>query len=620
MNEFLHDVLPKHTWRNKLRRDGSFAFLEFSPLDIDRLSRLGITVDKLGPHIVVCMWDEKSTLEIGGYLVVDNLAMGSPSMGGIRMLPDITPKTIHNLARGMTLKNAAADLPYGGGKAGIVDPGGLSASEHKRVIQGFANLLLRYHSIYLPGPDVGTNDSDMKTIAIENGLDYALSKPAEMGGNRIDQLGAAAEGTVIAIDALLSEMKRLKVLPQFSNLNVPKRSDLTVLIQGFGAVGAHVARILTENTKYGKAPRVTGVSDAAGYLYDSEGLQIRDLFKFKNTQGIVTLPYYTKWLEKADSENINTKFSNAPNDLLRESAFCFVPAAPIACYLDVDTLTKPSITVKQMGKWSMIVESANTYSPDPERKAARARMERVVYWQAGVLIATDYLVNSGGVIYAAQEKSIPTPEKLLVPKRIRGNRRAVDQWLKEHKSEFEILAEKRKKEGEKKVRKVISQNMRELVDILVKDPDMLPCEAAEKISIYRMTSKERYQTVADVMSPIPVISVDKTMRDAAYMLIEENSDILAVISPKGTLSGVITDWDVTRASATACAEELYLEEMMTKDVVTAQKTDSVLSVIRKLEHFEISAIPVVDEEKVSGVVSSDLLARRSLYRMLQTQD
>jgi glutamate dehydrogenase (NAD(P)+) len=140
-----------------------------------------------------------------------------------------------------------------------------------------------------------------------------------------------------------------------------------------------------------------------------------------------------------------------------------------------------------MGKWSMIVESANTYSPDPQRKAARMRMERTVYWQAGVLIATDYLVNSGGVIYAAQEKAIQTPERLLIPKRTRGNRRAVDQWLHEHKSEFEILAEKRKIAGEKKVKEVIGRNMKELTDFLVKNPDMLPCDAAEKISIHAIS-------------------------------------------------------------------------------------------------------------------------------------
>jgi glutamate dehydrogenase (NAD(P)+) len=103
------------------------------------------------------------------------------------------------------------------------------------------------------------------------------------------------------------------------------------------------------------------------------------------------------------------KFSNAPDDLLRESAFCFIPAAPISNYLDTDRSTNPSMLVDQIGHWNLIVEGANTYSPDPERKAARSRMERAVYRQRGVLIATDYLVNSGGVIFAAQEQSGSPP-------------------------------------------------------------------------------------------------------------------------------------------------------------------------------------------------------------------
>ena len=222
MRVFLQQNLPDRTWRNRLQSSGSMRFMEFRATDIERLARIGIEADRLGPRLVVCMWDEDSPLPIGGYLVVDNLAMGQPSMGGIRMLPDITPATVFNLARGMTLKNAAAYLPYGGGKAGIVAPvESVSIADHKEIVRGFARLLYNYRDIYLPGPDVGTNDTDMKTVAIENGLDCALSKPVDMGGNRIDQLGGAAGGVVIAIDAILTEMGRLKVLPQFANLEIP---------------------------------------------------------------------------------------------------------------------------------------------------------------------------------------------------------------------------------------------------------------------------------------------------------------------------------------------------------------------------------------------------------------
>ena len=69
MNDFLRDALPERVWRNRLEWQGPLAFMEFRPLDVDRLRRLGIEVDRLGPYMVVCMWDEESPYEIGGYLV-----------------------------------------------------------------------------------------------------------------------------------------------------------------------------------------------------------------------------------------------------------------------------------------------------------------------------------------------------------------------------------------------------------------------------------------------------------------------------------------------------------------------------------------------------------------------
>jgi glutamate dehydrogenase (NAD(P)+) len=278
------------------------------------------------------------------------------------------------------------------------------------------------------------------------------------------------------------------------------------------------------------------------------------------------------------------------------------------------------MTVDRMGKWAMIVEGANTYSPDPARKAARARMERAVYWQAGVLIATDYLVNSGGVIFAAQERMIRTPDHLRIPQAMLRDCAAVEGWLADHHADFETLAEQRRVAGEAKRDEVIRRNMKELIDRLIADPDLLPCEAAEGISISRIASSESYRTVADVMEPLPTITQDNTVRDAARLLVEENSEILAVVSTGGELVGVVTEWDVTRASATACAADMRLAEIMTREVITARPTDSILEVVRKLEHHEISAMPVVNGEGVLGVISSDILARRTLYRLLQAQE
>jgi glutamate dehydrogenase/leucine dehydrogenase len=621
MQSFLRKHLPASTWQNRLLKDGSLRFMEFSSMDVERLARLGIEVDKLGPSLVVCMWDEASDLEIGGYLVVDNLAMGRPSMGGIRMLPDVTPSAIHNLARGMTLKNAAADLPYGGGKSGIVGKPDLSQEEHNRVVSGFARLLSRYTDIYLPGPDVGTNDADMMTVAIQNGMDHALSKPVEMGGNRIDQLGAAAGGVIIALEALLEEMPRLKILPQFANLDVPSPEQVAVLIQGFGAVGAHAARILQERMPRAK---VTGLSDATGYLLDPFGLPIKKLFQMWQERGLVTRPFFLEKIQAAAGIAVSyepspVKYSSEPNDLLRESAFCLIPAAPLANYLDTEASSKPCMTIDRRGKWDLIVEGANTYSPDPARKAARMRMERAVYREGSTLIATDYLVNSGGVIFAAQEHLIKTPQALRIPKEMLGDRQGVEKWLDHHAESLHALAQKRLEAAQSYRENVIRRNMRELVDLLISDADMLPGEAAERISIRRIATREGDRTAAEIMEPIPTIPDSSCVKDAAILLVQASCPILAVVNAKAELEGVVSEWDITRATAMGSPDDQPLQEIMTREVIAVCPTDSILTMIRKLEYHEISAMPVVEAGSVLGMVSADLLARRSLLRLLQSQ-
>jgi glutamate dehydrogenase (NAD(P)+) len=348
--------------------------------------------------------------------------------------------------------------------------------------------------------------------------------------------------------------------------------------------------------------RVTGVSDLFGYLYDEDGLPVERLFNMWQEQGIVTRPYYQEKLAESRGP-ITIKYSTAPDDLLRESGFCLIPAAPIANYLDVDNSTSPCMTVDRMGTWLVIVEGANTYSPDPARKAARARMERAVYRQRGVLIATDYLVNSGGVIYAAQEHLIKTPGHLRIPEEMLGDRVAVDRWLAEHARDL-----------------AIRNNMRELVDLLISDHDMLPYEAAERISIRRIYSRESDRTVADIMDPIPTISASSTVQEAAELLVHSNSTILAVVSEKNELVGVVTEWDITRATAQDAPNDTLLAEIMTREVITASPSDGFLEVIRRLEHYEISAMPVVGEGPVQGKISANLLARRSLLGLLQSEE
>ena len=616
MEAFLRAQIPEQTWINRLVHEEGMCFMEFGPLDVDRMGRLGIEVDSLGPKVLSCMWDEESKLEVGGYLVVDNLAMGRPSMGGIRMLPDLTPSAIHNLARGMTLKNAAADLPFGGGKAGIIADPNLPAEIHQEIVRRFAQLLFRYRDIYLPGPDVGTNDADMKIIAVMNGLDNALSKPVEMGGNRIDQLGAAGGGLAIALESLLKEMPRLNILPQFYGTSIPEKCDITILIQGFGAVGSHAARAI--NRRMPEA-HIVGISDISGYLFDPTGLPIDSLVDKWLKKGIATKNYFQKKLINLPMGTISTKYSSYPEDLLRESAFCFIPAAPIANYLDITDATHPSITTNHMGSWRLIIEGANTYSPDLERKYARSRMEREVYRQRGILIVTDYLVNSGGVIFAAQEQLIKTPDHLRIPEETLANLDGVNKWLDQHSQDFELLAEKRLKVAEKARDNVIKRNMHELVELLITDPDMLPYEAAESISIRRITSREKDRKASDIMESIITIQATSTLQEAARLFVETGCPILAVINSRNEMVGVVSNWDITKAASRGPIDNTTLEQAMTKQVISAKPDDLILDLVRKLEYYEISAMPITDGKKVRGMVSTDILARRSLYRLLQSR-
>jgi len=146
---------------------------------------------------------------------------------------------------------------------------------------------------------------------------------------------------------------------------------------------------------------------------------------------------------------------------------------------------------------------------------------------------------------------------------------------------------------------------------------LLPSEAAERISIHRITSSERDRTAGEIMEPMQTIQIDKSVREAAARLVEANCQILAVVSESGDLVGIITDWDITRAMSMGYPDDQPVEKIMSRDVISASLTDSILDVVRKLEYHEVSALPVVDQGAVLGMVTSDMLARRSLLRLLQ---
>ena len=160
--------------------------------------------------------------------------------------------------------------------------------------------------------------------------------------------------------------------------------------------------------------------------------------------------------------------------------------------------------------------------------------------------------------------------------------------------------------------------MIELIDLLTNDPDLLPCSAAEYISLQRLSAKEIERKAKDIMIPIPTIDVNSSIQEAASLMIEKNRGIVAVLS-KGKLVGVVTDWDITKSTAEG-KQNLLLENIMTKQVISASPDYTILDIIRELEQYQISAMPVVENGNVLGMINSDIIAQKYIINYFQTHE
>ncbi|MBU6498402.1 MAG: amino acid dehydrogenase, partial [Rhodospirillales bacterium] len=160
-------------------------------------------------------------------VVIDNLACGR-AIGGVRMAPDVGLAECARLARAMTLKNAAAGLAHGGGKAVILGDPRMPIARKEQVIRAFAGAI-RDLADYIPGPDMGTDERCMAWVRDEIGR--AVGLPAVLGGIPLDEIGATGFGLVAAIEAALPHCAL-------------SWAGLRVAVQGFGAVGRHAARFL----------------------------------------------------------------------------------------------------------------------------------------------------------------------------------------------------------------------------------------------------------------------------------------------------------------------------------------------------------------------------------------
>jgi glutamate dehydrogenase (NAD(P)+) len=335
------------------------------------LSQTLPVMDDLGPAKIVHV--HEATLGLEAVLVVDNVARG-PSIGGLRMAPDVSTAECVRLARAMTLKNAAAGLPHGGGKSVLRGDPRMPADRKERLIRAFAHAL-RNEDDYIFGPDMGTDETCMAWVKDEIGRSVGL--PPALGGIPLDEIGATGWGIRHAAEVAAAHC----------------RLDLRgarVVIQGFGAVGKHSARFLAACGAV-----LVAASDSQGAVHHPAGLDVARLVALKDSGKSVADHDQGRRIER--------------DAILDVECDIWIPAA------------RPDVVREDnVGrlKTRLVLQGANIpFTPGAEQ----ALHER------GVLVVPDFIANAGGVICAAMEYRGATQAAAFaaIEEKVRANTGAV---------------------------------------------------------------------------------------------------------------------------------------------------------------------------------------------------
>ncbi len=216
-------------------------------------------------------------LHVPAFVVRYNDILG-PAKGGIRMTDSVNLDEVTGLAMEMTWKTSLVGVPFGGGKAGICyDPAQLQPMEKEILIRAFTRGLHRHigPEIYVPAPDMGTNERDMghicDCISYSSGTSitagcFVTGKPVVLGGV-VGRREATGRGVVSTIAAACQRL----------NLRL---AGLRAAVQGFGNVGSVTAQAMAD-----EGASVVAVSDVAGATFCKDGLDVRRLAQHVQATG-----------------------------------------------------------------------------------------------------------------------------------------------------------------------------------------------------------------------------------------------------------------------------------------------------------------------------------------------
>ncbi len=309
---------------------------------------------ELKVSIPVVMDDGRVEVFIG-YRVHHNVVRG-PAKGGIRFDAGVTLDEVRALASWMTWKCAVMNIPFGGGKGGVVcDPRKLSRGELERITRRYTSEIMDMlgPDRDVPAPDVGTGPQTMAWIMDTYSMhqrrtvtSIVTGKPVEIGGSR-GRVEATGRGVMISA----REAGRVHGIPL---------EGARAVVQGFGNVGSVSAKML-----YGQGAKVVGVSDVYGALANPDGLDV---------------PALLAHLAKEKSvKGFPGGVPIEPSSLLTLDCEYLVPAA-----------LENQITVENAAdvRAKIIVEGAN----GPTTHGADAILE-----DRGIVVVPDILANGGGV-------------------------------------------------------------------------------------------------------------------------------------------------------------------------------------------------------------------------------
>ncbi len=236
---------------------------------LDPKEKIEIT---LNPHL-----PDGRIVHVKAFVVRHNDTLG-PSKGGVRMTDTVTMDDVAGLATEMTWKTALVGVPFGGGKSGIrCDPSTLDADGKETLMRAFVRGVRRHigPEIYVPAPDMGTNDRDMGHIrdcisyssgtSITNGC-FVTGKPVILGGI-VSRREATGLGVVHTIESACEKLK----------LDL---AGMRAAVQGFGNVGSVAAVELAE-----LGAKVVAVADVTGATTNDAGLDLTALDEHVQTTG-----------------------------------------------------------------------------------------------------------------------------------------------------------------------------------------------------------------------------------------------------------------------------------------------------------------------------------------------